>query len=126
MQSVSKSFKWVLIFAVMVNLFSTSGFAYSSIFHQSTVTELVAINTSEASTTVTVEYYSLNYRHQALPIENFAVDFNCHIIISNRICLVKLKTQIISLENSISNSSIKKTILRYRLKADDTENIFIG
>jgi hypothetical protein len=126
MQNVSKSFKWVFIFAVVANLISTSGFAYSSTLHQSTATELVAVRTSEASTTVTVEYYSLNYRHQTLPAENFAIEFNYHLIIFNRTCLVKFKTQITSRENSSSSPSIKKTILLYRLKADDTENIFIG
>jgi hypothetical protein len=126
MKGVSNPLKWVVIFTVLVNLISTSGFAHSSFLQRCEVTELADINDLEAQTVVTVDSASLFYQCQVFPVDNFSGHFNCHIINFNRVCAVRLKTQILSLENSVACSPIIKPALLYYIKTDDSENIFIG
>jgi len=126
MQSISKSFKWIFVFTLTASLISFAGFASSSVLQQNTITELVDLNNSEGSSVIVVDFnHSIpeQARHSSIFL---TFDFNHFLNIFNTACNVKLKTQNLSVDNSVNRSSKRKLVFIYHVNTDNSDNIFIG
>ena len=126
MRILNKSFKWIFMLALMANLFSFAGFVRTSEVPRGITTEILVIDSSSSTHVATINDCSKLPLQPESSLILLTFDFNHFLNIYNSSCKVKLRTQNVSIDNSINRSSIRNLISFLYVKINDSDNIFIS